>query len=109
MKRFLCARLLSLAILAPCTVASALPQETVQPPAKKTAPANDIFSGTVSELTANSVTVIRKAPARGAAAGKFLLDAQTGVEGKLRLKARVTVRYQADEDGQLHALHIIVR
>jgi hypothetical protein len=108
--RFLRALLVSLAILSfgPVTTASPL-QETAQPPAKKTAPANDIFSGTVSELTADSVTVIRKTPARDAGARKFLLDAQTGVEGKLRMKARVTVRYQADEDGRLHALHIIVR
>jgi hypothetical protein len=91
--------------------AVALPQETALPqsPQKKTAPANDIFSGTVSALTADSVTVIRRAPARGAGATTFLLDAQTTIEGKLRLKARVTVRYQADDDGRLHALHIIVR
>lgn len=84
-------------------------QDTSAPPAKKSAPANDIFSGTVSELTADSLTVVRKAPARGPGTSKFLLDAQTKVEGKLRVKARVTVRFQADEDGQLHALHIIVR
>ena len=90
-------------------VATAPCQETSAPQAKKNPPANEIFSGTVSELTTDSITVVRKAPARGAGASKFLLDSQTKVEGKLRVKARVTVRFQSDEDGQLRALHIIVR
>jgi hypothetical protein len=104
---------MALAFLSFGTAAAALPQETVQAPPqpsiRKGAPGNDIFSGTVSELTADSVTVVRKTPARDAGASRFLLDAQTKVEGKLRLKASVTVRYQADDDGRLHALHIIVR
>jgi len=91
------------------TIAPGMAQDTVAPPLKKSLPANDIFSGTVSELTADSITVVRKVPARDAGASKFLLDAQTKVEGKLRVKARVTVRYHAEEDGQLRALHIIVR
>jgi hypothetical protein len=91
--------------LLPCGT-PALPQETAPPPQKKASPANDIFSGTVSELTADSVTVLRRTPA---GASTFRLDAQTRVEGNLRLKARVTVRYETGEDGQLHALHIIVR
>ncbi len=78
------------------------------PPAK-TAPANDIFSGTVTDLASDSVTVLRSAPARDAVKRKFILEAQTVVEGKLKAKARVTVRYSVDEDGQYHALHIIVR
>ena len=90
-------------------VATGVAQDAAAPPSKTTQPANDIFSGTVSELAPDSITVIRKAPARDAGARKFLLDGQTKVEGKLRVKARVTVRYQADDEGQLHALHIIVR
>jgi hypothetical protein len=106
--RFLSALLLSLALTLGAT-ATGVAQDTSAPPVKKSLPANDIFSGTVSELTADSITVVRKVPARDAGASKFLLDAQTKVEGKLRVKARVTVRYQADDEGQLHALHIIVR
>jgi len=100
-----------LAILSFGALASAqeTPPPQNPPPQKKAAPANDIFSGTVSELTADSVTVIRRTPARDAGASRFRLDSQTKVEGNLRLKASVTVRYQTDEDGQLHALHIIVR
>ena len=38
----------------------------------------------------------------------FLISKDTRVEGKLRMKARVTVRYADDEDGH-RAVHIIVR
>lgn len=103
MNLFVSALVLSLAL------SLAVAQEPAATPAKKSVPANDIFSGTVSELTSDSVTVVRNAPARDAGASRFLLDSQTKVEGRLRVKARVTVRYHADEDGQLRALHIIVR
>jgi hypothetical protein len=106
--RFLSALLVWLALTLG-TFAAGMAQDAAPPPVKKSLPANDIFSGTVSELTVDSITVVRKVPARDAGASKFLLDAQTKVEGKLRVKARVTVRYHADEDGQLRALHIIVR
>jgi hypothetical protein len=106
--RFARALLLWLALTSG-VVATGVAQQDAAAPPSKTTPANDIFSGTVSELASDSITVIRKAPARDAGARKFLLDAQTKVEGKLKVKARVTVRYQADDEGQLHALHIIVR
>jgi len=38
----------------------------------------------------------------------FLVTPETRVEGKLRVKARVTVRYTREEQGD-RALHIIVR
>jgi hypothetical protein len=106
--RFARALLLWLALTSG-VVATGVAQDAATPPSKTAPPANDIFSGTVSELASDSITVIRKAPARDAGARKFVLDAQTKVEGKLKVKARVTVRYQADDEGQLHALHIIVR
>ena len=102
MTRFLCKLLLALVPLG-----AALPQQS--PPQKKTAPANDIFSGTVTELAADSITVVRQVPAHDSVTRKFALDGQTKVEGKLRVKARVTVRYRTGEDGELQALHIIVR
>jgi hypothetical protein len=92
-----------------CPFSAALPQQEAAPPQKKAAPANDIFSGNVSALAADSITVERKVLTRDNEMRTFVLDAQTRVEGKLRLKARVTVRYHAYEDGQLRALHIIVR
>lgn len=77
--------------------------------APKKTPENDIFSGNVAELNPESVTVERTALLRDTVKRTFVLDSQTVVEGKLKLKARVSVRYSTDENGQFHALHIIVR
>jgi hypothetical protein len=97
-------------VLAGAPVYSAPPplQETA-PQGRKSAPANDIFSGTVAELTSDAVTVVRSGAASNEGSRKFALDSQTRVEGKLRTGARVTVRYHAGDDGELKALHIIVR
>jgi hypothetical protein len=84
-------------------------QDPAPVPPKAPAVVNDKFSGTVTELNADSVTVVQRVPARDAVSRKFMLDAQTKIEGKLRLKVRVTVQYQAIEEGQFRAVHIIVR
>jgi len=96
---------LTLAVLS----VSALPAQDPSPAAPKTAVVNDKFSGTVTELTSDSVTVVRTAPAKMAVTRKFNLDAQTKVEGKLKPKSRVTVQYESGEEGQYRAIHIIVR
>jgi hypothetical protein len=91
-------------------LAGLVPRQEPAPEApKKAVIANDKFSGTVTELNPESVTVVRTVPARDAVTRKFLLDAQTKVEGKLRLKARVTVQYSVEDEGQFRAVHIIVR
>jgi hypothetical protein len=86
--------------------AQAAPQT---PPAPKAAPAANIFSGTITELTDDSITVVRKVIGREAVTRSFTRDAQTTVEGTLRLKARVAVRFRPVEDGTFAAVHIIVR
>jgi len=103
---------LALALLAPPALPGGPAQSQDSPPpapAPKTVPANDIFSGNVVELGAEAMTVERTALLRESVKRIFILDAQTTVEGKLRTKARVTVRYATDENGQFRALHIIVR
>jgi hypothetical protein len=70
---------------------------------------SEIFSGTVTELAPDSVLVVRKSTGKEPVSRKFLLDAQTRIEGKLRLNARVTVRFETGADEPVHALHIIVR
>jgi hypothetical protein len=77
--------------------------------AKKSVPANDIFSGSVTAVTAETVTVVRKVPAKADESRDFVLDKDTKVEGKLKVNARVTVRFKADAAGLVHALRIIVR
>jgi hypothetical protein len=103
----LCAFLALLAIGLPAI--SGQQQGSGPQPAHKSAPANDKFSGTIRDLTADSVTVVQIVPARDAVVRKFSLDSQTKVEGRLRLNARVTVQYASGEEGQLRAVHIIVR
>ena len=95
-------RFLRILLLALCALSAALSQ-------KKTAAPREIFSGTVTELTTESVTVLRKLLTRENETRRFALDAQTQVEGNLRVKARVTVQYRTGEDGQVSAVHIIVR
>jgi hypothetical protein len=80
--------------------------ETAPP---KAAPTSDIFSGTVMQLTDRSLTVVRKVAGQQPVTREFARDGGTTVEGKLRNKARVTVRYKAGEDGGFVAVHIIVR
>jgi hypothetical protein len=65
------------------------------------------FAGNVVEVTFERVAISR------VVLGKtqrrvFRITPETKVEGDLRLKVRVTVRYETDEDGDL-ALQIIVR
>jgi hypothetical protein len=79
------------------------------PAPKKTAPSADIFSGTVTKLTDESVTVVRKVAGHDAVTREFMRGAGTRVEGKLREKVRVTVRYKSGEDGWFVAIYIIVR
>jgi hypothetical protein len=112
--RFTIALALALALLVP--LGPAQPQESAPPPptpapapAPRTAASNDIFSGNVIELSSEAITVERTALLRDSVKRTFILDTQTTVEGKLKLRARVSVRFAADENGQFHALHIIVR
>lgn len=72
-------------------------------------PANDIFSGNVTAAGNGALTVLRKVPARADETRTFVLDAQTRVEGRLRVNARVSVRFRADSGGALHALRVVVR
>jgi hypothetical protein len=53
--------------------------------------------------------VERKISGKNALTRKFALDSQTKVEGVLKLKARVTVRFQRGAEEPVPALHIIVR
>ncbi|HKW98745.1 MAG TPA: DUF5666 domain-containing protein [Bryobacteraceae bacterium] len=70
-------------------------------------PRSEFFSGTITALSDDKITVFKSVLGKNSER-TFLIDQKTRVEGKLRVKARVTVRYSAAEDGD-HALHIIVR
>jgi hypothetical protein len=72
-------------------------------------PAEEIFSGTVTQFTDRSLTVLHKVPGQPPMTREFTRDGKTTIEGKLRGKVRVTVRYRALADGGFVAVHIIVR
>ncbi len=71
-------------------------------------PEDQFFSGTVTELSAEKVTVGRTVLGKASATRAFLITPETRVEGKLRVKARVTVRFLTKDEGD-QAVHIIVR
>ena len=71
-------------------------------------PQSEFFSGVVTELAADKITVLKTVLGKNSDTRTFLITKETQVEGKLRLKARVTVRYAHEEDSN-RALRIIVR
>jgi len=88
---------LCLAVLPPSTAA----QQKDQPGAPK----EQMFSGEVTAMDSASLTATRT----GSKDSKtFLVTPDTKVEGALKLKSRVTIRYVVAENGA-RALRIIVR
>lgn len=65
------------------------------------------FSGTVSESTAEKISVSRSVSGKQEKR-TFRITADTKVEGKLQPKVRVTVQYVSDDDGST-AIRIVVR
>jgi hypothetical protein len=80
-----------------------------QPVASKSTTDGAIFSGTITAAAPDRITVVRKVPAKPDDSREFAIDGATKVEGRLRVNARVSVRYRMGDDGAAHALHIIVR
>lgn len=68
----------------------------------------EFFSGEVIELTADHLTVERKAKGKEQQKHTFVLRPDTKVEGRLALKARVTVGFKPGERGDV-AVRVIVR
>jgi len=69
--------------------------------------ADTFFAGTVTESTAEKITVGRTVRGR-AESRTFRLTPDTKIEGTLAEKVRVTVRYITDDDGDTATL-IVVR
>jgi len=79
-----------------------------QAPPQQPQPESETFSGTVVELTAARLTVSRSILGGAAERRSFVLKPDTRVEGKLRVKARVTVGFVNTEEGDVARL-IVVR
>jgi hypothetical protein len=100
---FVCALLMAIGMVQ----AQSAPPATS--PAHRAVPLNPNFSGTVTDVKPDSITVVRKLPAKDPVTRTFAMDEKTTVEGRIRENARVTVRYAMQGDGSLRAVHIIVR
>ena len=68
----------------------------------------DTFSGTVVELSATKITVSRSILGRPAEKHSFIIKADTRIEGRLRIHAKVTVGFVSADDGDVARL-IVVR
>jgi hypothetical protein len=79
-----------------------------QSPPATDQPHKEFFSGVITALTDTQITVSKNVLGKSSDVRVFLIAKETRVEGKLHLKARVTVRYTHADDGD-HAVHIIVR
>jgi len=68
----------------------------------------EFFSGTISQMPEGKIAVERTVLGKPPENRSFLINTETKIEGKLRLKARVTVGFKPTPDGDL-AIRIIVR
>ena len=100
-------RLLACALLLLLTPALPVHLGAQSPPATDQ-PHKEFFSGVITALTDTQITVSKNVLGKSSDVRVFLIAKETRVEGKLHLKARVTVRYTHADDGD-HAVHIIVR
>ena len=71
-------------------------------------PSGEFFSGTITAFADDKITVNRAVLGKSSETRTFAITPATKVEGKLRVKMRVTVRFTKDEDVE-KAVHIIVR
>jgi hypothetical protein len=78
-------------------------QQAQEPPS-----AEQYFSGTVVSYAAEKVTVARTVLGRNSSSRYFTITDDTQIEGKLKIKVRVTVQYITRDEVD-YAVHIIVR
>jgi len=84
--------------------AAAAQQDSPPPPKRPEA----FFAGSVTESTAEKIVVSRVVSGK-AEKRTFRITPDTKVEGKMRTRVRVTVRYTPDEDDGDVATLIVVR
>jgi hypothetical protein len=80
---------------------------SARPQAANTKKTDTFFAGTVLDTTTEKIVVSRVVLGK-TEKRQFRLTSDTKVEGRLRARVRVTVRYITDEDGDTATL-IIVR
>ena len=69
---------------------------------------DDTFSGPVVELTTGKITVSRSILGKPAEKHTFLIKPDTRIEGKLKMRSKVTVGFVVTDEGDVARL-IVVR
>ncbi|MBC8167467.1 MAG: hypothetical protein H7Y20_16555 [Bryobacteraceae bacterium] len=78
-------------------------------PAPPSEPPYEFVSGIISELPAGKIVVNRAVLGKPPENRTFTITADTKIEGKLALRARVTVGFKLADEGEPVAVRIIVR
>jgi hypothetical protein len=88
----------------------ALAQDTDQKPdgTKAEPPYDDTFSGPIVELTGSRIVISRSILGKPPEKRTFVIKVDTRIEGKLRVRAKVTVGFITNEEGDVARL-IVVR
>ena len=87
--------------------ASSIPLRSQDPKAAGE-PQDQYFAGIITALNDTSVTVTRTVLGKDSTVRTFTITPETHIEGKPKMKSRVTVRFLSDENGD-RAVRIIVR
>jgi hypothetical protein len=84
-------------------------RELSKPDSQKHEPKyDDTFSGSILELTTSKITVSRSILGKQPEKRTFLITADTRIEGKMRVKLKVTIGFVVSDDGDVARL-IVVR
>lgn len=81
-------------------------QNTEEPPASQ--PKDQFFAGYITAVSDTQITVSRTVLGKQSSTRTFQITPETRIEGKPKVKAKVTVQFVAEEEGD-RAVHIIVR
>jgi hypothetical protein len=95
-------------LLVVCARPQNQPHQPNQEPPPAEQPVEEYFSGTVVAYLGESITVARTVLGRNSSSRRFVITSETQIEGKLKIKCRVTVQYVTKDEID-HALYIIVR
>lgn len=68
---------------------------------------DETFSGPIVELTATQITVSRSILGKPAEKHTFAIKSDTRIEGKLKVRVKVTVGYVTTDDGNVARLVVV--
>jgi hypothetical protein len=84
------------------------PQEPAKAGGAKSEPKyDDTFSGPIVELSATKITVSRSILGKPAEKRTFWIKPDTRIEGKLRVRAKVTVGFVTTDEGDVARLVVV--